>query len=212
VSDPVIEVLPVDGPGTPPPGPEAPWGFKSDGTPYQRDPSRYKKRGGRSKAPTTKRATAPTATARPKPTGKRKAYKEDAAGLLQIAQIPLAVLARVTKNPTFTVDLIAIEKHSDGLTTAIAELAEKNDKVAEALNKLAVAGPYGALVAAITPLVMQLATNHGIPMPGTEDPQAMFDAFVADVEASMPPPPAPYDGGSWPSPDSPPPAPATYPA
>lgn len=143
---------------------EAPWGLKADGTPYKRDPSRYQGRGkGRAKG------------------GKGKDYRPDVRGLVQVVGMPLAVAGQA--NEAFLADAVALEAQSEPIVEAVNELALRNARVAAALEKLATVGPYGLLLSAVSPLVLQVAVNHGaLPagMMGTVPPGALVAALVPE--------------------------------
>jgi hypothetical protein len=59
-------------------------------------------------------------------------------------------------------DAGAIDMHGPGIANEVAELAAKNDQVGKVVDSLLTVGPYGALVVAVMPLVMQLLANHKI--------------------------------------------------
>lgn len=156
---------------------EAPWGYKADGTPYKRDPSRYRTREARKGS--TKRSGGSTAKR-----AKGPDYRNDVRGLLQMVGLPLVVAGQA--NTAFLADAMAIEQHSEPIAEAVNELALSDPRIAAALDKLAKVGPYGLLVAAVTPLVLQVATNHGaIPpgMLGTVAPDDMLSDLAGATQA-----------------------------
>lgn len=169
--DPTIRVEtepPADAPG------DAPWGYKDDGTPYKVDPARYRKRD-------AKRRGAAAPTARPAASKGRKAsqYRDSVLGLTQIVGLPLAAAA--TQNDVFLADLVALNETAPGIADAVDQIAQSNPKFAAALDKLAEVGPYGLLIGALAPLVLQVAANHGaipVGVMGTVDPQALVDAAM----------------------------------
>lgn len=57
-------------------------------------------------------------------------------------------------------DAAAIGNHFPPLAKEVANVADSSDVVAKPLDLLIEVGPYGALVAAAMPLVMQLMANH----------------------------------------------------
>jgi hypothetical protein len=59
-------------------------------------------------------------------------------------------------------DAGAITMHSPPISEEVAELAEKNQKIAGALDTLLEVGPYAGLIAAVMPLVLQILVNHKI--------------------------------------------------
>lgn len=148
----------------------APWGYKPDGTPYKVDPTRYRTRAARA----GRQPSAPKSK-----TGKSKGpdYRGSVLGLVQIIGLPLAAAA--TKNDVFLADLITLNACAPGIADAVESIALSNPKVATALDKLAEVGPYGLLIGALAPLIIQGACNHGL-MPvgvmGAVDPADLIEA------------------------------------
>jgi hypothetical protein len=161
VDAPLSDASPTDDP--------APWGYKDDGTPYKRDPEIYAARSQRSA-----RKRRPTKSGGSKAKAKASTYEDDVLGLVQLVAAPVFVLG--TRNDVFLADAAAINASAPDIARAVADLAEKNERVARVLEKLAEVGPYGALIAAVAPLAFQVATNHGLLPPGvvgTVDPVEM---------------------------------------
>jgi hypothetical protein len=173
VADEVTEV-PIpngsDAPSDAPPADDpAPWGYKADGTPYQRDPAIY---AARSQRAGRKRSGSKSSGSKAKAKG--PAYEDDVLGLIQLVAAPVFVLG--TRNDVFLADAAAINQQAPEIARAVGDLAEKNERVARVLEKLAEVGPYGALLAAVAPLAFQVATNHGLLPPGvvgTVDPVSL---------------------------------------
>lgn len=134
-----------------------------------RDGSFRKKRrdaGGR----TTRTTRAKTSTG-----NQAKKYEEGVAGLLQV---PAAVLSFV--NP---VDGFCVAQHTPPIAKAVADLATERPEVAAALDRVLAVGPYGALIGAVLPLVVQIAHNHGmVPEPMAK---AMGVAPRKDIERHL---------------------------
>jgi hypothetical protein len=59
-------------------------------------------------------------------------------------------------------DAGAISVHSPPISIEVAEMADKNEGVAKAVDSLLQIGPYAGLVAVVMPLVLQLLANHRI--------------------------------------------------
>lgn len=78
-------------------------------------------------------------------------------GLLGLAQ--LGAMALSFKAPA---DAAAITYHAPPIAEALNDLAAERPEVAAVLDKILAAGPYGALIAAVLPLGLQLAHNHGL--------------------------------------------------
>jgi hypothetical protein len=92
-------------------------------------------------------------------------------GLIQLAAAGCLMASGRAKNPVpLKADAITLAGNSEGLATAVADAAEQDEKLARLVDKIAVAGPYGALIVVAFGVGSQLARNHGIQMPGTADP------------------------------------------
>jgi hypothetical protein len=144
----------------------APWGYKPDGTPYKVDPKRYRTREARRQAGS-------------KTPGKGKAspYRENTLGLIQIIGLPLAAVG--SRDERFMADLVALNAMAPAIADAVDGIAQGNRRMAAALDKLAEVGPYGLLIGALTPLILQVATNHGVlpaGMMGTVEPGDLLEA------------------------------------
>lgn len=149
---------------------DAPFGYKADGTPYKRDPTRYQTRA----ANRRRGASAPKAS-KTKPKSSR--YRDSVLGLAQIIGLPLA--AASTRNEVFLADLITLNATAPGIADAADSIAQSNPKVAAALDKLVEVGPYGLLIGALAPLILQGCCNHGL-LPagvmGTIEPADLIEA------------------------------------
>jgi hypothetical protein len=89
------------------------------------------------------------------PAGSQRAkYAEGVAGLLQVPAMALSFV-----NP---VDGFCVAQHTPGIAGAVADLAVERPEVAAALDKVLAVGPYGALIGAVLPLVVQLMHNHNM--------------------------------------------------
>lgn len=145
--------------------PEFPYGRRADGSPRSRPgPKGTGSAGPRvAAAPRPRKATRPTAAKRNEPD-----YRPGIMGLLQIPAMGLSMLGRQTKNPALQADGYALAMHAPGLAEALNETAKAQPSVARALDSLMKAGPYGAIIAAMVPLVMQLAANHGVMNPAPQ--------------------------------------------
>jgi hypothetical protein len=177
--------VPSDAPPKPTGPPEAPYGYTDKGVPRK---GPYRARPGR------KRASKPAA-------GKSKAkastdYRDALGGALQVAMVPLGVLGARPGNEVFLADVVAIDAHAGPVIEALNDLAQDNAVLARVFERIGAIGPYGALIAAVTPLVAQLATNHRVaplevtrPM-GAEAPEVMLARFRA-MTGAPPSPPAP---------------------
>lgn len=153
---------------------DAPWGYKADGTPYKRDPSRYQKRSAR------RTATAPKARAK----SKGPNYRDSVLGLVQIVGLPLA--AAGTRNDVFLADLITLNATAPAIADAVDQIAQTNPAVAKALEKLAEVGPFGLLIGAMAPLILQGCCNHGLIPAGVMGTIEPADLIAAAARGEVP--------------------------
>lgn len=123
----------------------------------------------------------PKRRARPSGSGKDKApgtpgvsrsdREKAIQGIVQLAAGGCLMASTRVKEPLpLKADAITLASNSEGLATAIADAAEQDEKLARLVDKIAVAGPYGALIVVAFGVGSQLARNHGFAMPGTADP------------------------------------------
>ncbi len=112
---------------------------------FNKDGSLRKRRsdaGARSSAPKTAKA----------PNNAHKRYFDGVSGLMQIASAGVAMASPV--------DGFCVAQHTPPIANAVADLAVDRPEVAAALDKILAVGPYGALIGAVLPLVVQIAHNH----------------------------------------------------
>lgn len=155
-----------DDPDRPKPGmrtddPEAPYGVKSDGTPRAKPGRRTGTPNTRPRKAAAPRAPQPAAPAK----GRRKApaepdYRGGVMALVQVAATPLIVAG--AKSETALADAAALTLHGPPIADALHTLALERPEVAAVLERLMQVGPYGVLIAAVVPLAVQLAANHGL--------------------------------------------------
>ncbi len=126
---------------------QAPYGRKADGTPKKKPgPSRGAPLGGpRRKTPTPPRQTT------------RKTSVDYSPGILGIAQ---ALSLPLTMSRSTLPDAWAIQNAAPGIASALNQLAQDRPEVAAMLDRILAAGPYGALIAAVIPMLVQIAANH----------------------------------------------------
>ena len=144
--------------------PEAPYGYREDGTP-KRAAGRPRKatRAPRSRKARTPRVAGRKATpAAPQP-GKARTPRSAAPdyagalkGTLQTIGVPLAL------NPKTLPDAAALAVHGPALAEAVGELAHEHAAVAAVLDRLMAIGPIGIALGAAVPLFAQVAVNHGV--------------------------------------------------
>lgn len=153
---------------------DAPWGLKPDGTPYKRDPAIYANRG--------KKAARKPAKGRRKATGPD--YTSDVAGVLQLTTIPLVMAG--TRKPEFMADAYVIGKGIPEVADAVNDLAQSDPRIEAIVQRLTKVGPYGALIATVMPIAIQVAVNHRAVPPGfmgTADPADILAVAAAEGEA-----------------------------
>jgi hypothetical protein len=88
-------------------------------------------------------------------TTKKEERREAVQGVWQLAGFGCVILRQYA-------DAGAIGLHSEPITNELVDLADKNDRVAKALDYLTEAGPYAGLIVAVMPLALQVLTNHGL--------------------------------------------------
>lgn len=163
--------------------PEYPYGRRADGTP--RGKPGQKATG----APRMAAAPRPRKTTRPPAKKNEPDYRAGIMGLLQIPIMGLAMVGRQTKNPALQADGYALATHAPALAEALNETAKAQPAVGRALESIMKAGPYGAIIGAMVPLVMQLAANHKLmnpaPAMGIHDPADLAAASDAQLAAMV---------------------------
>jgi hypothetical protein len=113
---------------------------------------------------------------------------------VQLPAIAAGMLGAIM--PVFRYDSLAISLHGKRIADALAETAETVPSVAAVLDKAANIGPYALIVTAVTPLVVQIAANHGMIKPGmmgslshdelhrTVAPESFNEMVLARMEAA----------------------------
>lgn len=162
---------PLDNKGNP-----APWGLKDDGSPAAkpgRKPGQKNGSGQKSQKHRRPAAAAPEKKAQKKKAAGQPVYAEAIEGLLQLPAAALAMLGQ--NNPMYLADGQAIAMHAPNIATALDQTAQVNPSVAAALDRIVQIGPYGAIIAAVAPLVAQILTNHQL-LPTNADGMGMLGA------------------------------------
>lgn len=106
--------------------------------------------------------------------GQAKDYTKGIEGLGQLAAGALFFVAPA--------DAAAVGYHIPPIAVALNDLAREDPRVAALLDKILQVGPYGMLLGAVMPLVLQILTNHGkVPagMLGTLEPEVLVGAFLS---------------------------------
>lgn len=75
-------------------------------------------------------------------------------GMFQLAAAPLAFAQPL--------DALAVAQHGPNIAEALNDLAQERPEVAMVLQRILAVGPYGAVIAAVVPLVVQVLHNHDV--------------------------------------------------
>ena len=133
-------------------------------------------------APAKKTAAAPRGRKPKKPD-----YKPGLTALTGQITGGLVSVGLMTNSDVLIADGYAFGMHSGNIVTALNDLGNEQPAVGAVLEKICKAGPYGAIIQATLPLVMQLAANH-IPKVagaagffGAQPPKTLVDAAKAEV-------------------------------
>jgi hypothetical protein len=100
------------------------------------------------------------------------------------------------QNPVYAADSRAVTVYAPGIAESLNDLAQQRPEVAAALERVLAVGPYGAVLAAVMPLCLQILTNHGkLPagVAGTVPPTELIADLIAEVNPNgqqSPNPPA----------------------
>lgn len=159
----------------PPPGPDA-------------APQRPTTRAGRQAAAAARKAAAGTkADKQPKQAKaapRRAPLETRLCGSLTTIGTLVAAAGSVS-SPAVGADGVAIITHAPDIAAALDKVAKDDPRVAAALERMLTAGVWSGLVAAMLPLVLAIASNHGAIPPH-------IAAFLgAGAPAAVPDPPAP---------------------
>jgi hypothetical protein len=153
--------------------PEAPYGYKADGTPRGK-PGR--------------RAGQTTGTGmRRRRTAAKVDYATPIVSLFSIPSGACALAAAQLKSKPLAADAAAIDMHAPQIAQAFDQLAQEQPQVAAVLDKVLQGGPYVIVFAACLPLVLQLTTNHGMTPPGimgAVHPDALVARYAAQIGVS----------------------------
>jgi hypothetical protein len=93
------------------------------------------------------------------------------------------------RRPEFAADAAAITVHAPPIAGALDDLAQEDPAAAAVLDRILQVGPYGALLAAVAPLVLQVLANHSAIPPGTlgtiPPPQLIASFIPPEVREQM---------------------------
>lgn len=155
---------------------EAPYGRHPDGRPKAKPGRKPGQKSGtgttRARSSSSSRTAAPTID-----------YETAILGLFQIPAGALAIAGM--QRPVFAADAAAITIHAPNIAHALDQLARERPEVAAVLDRVLQVGPYGILIAAVAPLVLQLLANHNV-LPagaiGTTAPQTLVQNFMPEAQ------------------------------
>jgi hypothetical protein len=112
-------------------------------------------------------------------------YRAGIEGLLQLPAAGLMLAGMQSGKLELVADAATITNAAPGIAEALSDLANDQPQVAAVLDKVLKAGPYGALIAAVVPMAMQLMANHKVVpvgVMGTVDPGVVIQR-MAEKEA-----------------------------
>jgi hypothetical protein len=105
-------------------------------------------------------------------------------GLVQVPAAICLMLSKRAKDPVpLMADAVVLASNAEQIGEACAKTAEVDEKFAAVMAKVASAGPYAALVSVTFAVAGQIARNHGMPVPGTEDPRDLVGAASSPAHA-----------------------------
>lgn len=171
--------------------PDAPWGRRADGSPKAKPGRPAGTPDGAPRTRTTQRrrmtAPAPPKRTAPKRTAKPTMpdYVPGLVGIAQVVAAPLMIAG--LKSPALAADAAALTLHAEPIAQAMQATAEQVPAFAAVLDKVLTVGPYGALLAAVMPLAVQVMANHGLLPPpvaqamGAQSPEALLGALTDSV-------------------------------
>lgn len=109
-------------------------------------------------------------------------YEEGLNAVFQLVSFGLTMVGE--RDERVLADGLAVSEHGPNIATALNQLATEKPEVAAVLDKVLAAGPYGLVLAAVSPLIMQIASNHGVKVPGMKDRRTYVAQFVPAGQAA----------------------------
>jgi hypothetical protein len=103
-------------------------------------------------------------------------YASGIMGLFQMAAFGLSMAAG-DKNVPLLADSVVISQHGPNVAQALDALAQERPEVAAVLDKVLAVGPYGLVLGALAPMVIQIASNHGVKIPGVPSAQELVSSL-----------------------------------
>lgn len=110
------------------------------------------------KPPQRKTAASKTAVASTRPADYRSPVEKRTEGLNGLGQLAQGLLLMTGQYA----DAAAVGLHFGGIASEVAKIADSNETVAKPIDFLIEVGPYGALIQATIPFVMQILANHKV--------------------------------------------------
>ncbi len=139
----------------------------------------------RREAPRVKRGRKPAdaSAGKPEPSKglSRSARVEGVKGIVQVVAAGCVFASTRVKNPVpLAADGLVLADGAGSFAEATAEVCEHDPRMAALVDRVASAGPYGALITVGFQLGSQIARNHGLPVPGTTAPEDLIKAVQGD--------------------------------
>lgn len=176
VDEPTVKIPAVDD--------EAPWGRRVDGTPKAKPGAKGTGVPRKAAAPRPRRAAAGPAKGK----AGEPDYRPALVALFALPTFLANIAARGIKNEktktAVQLDGLAVKLHGPNMAEALNETARSQPALASILDKAVQAGPYGLILAAGVPFLMQCLANHGAIEPNADmgilDPAALVAAATAE--------------------------------
>ena len=119
--------------------------------------------------------------AAPKPQVTRKGLSRDVRiqgvqGLVQLGAAGCLLASKAAKGQetALQADAITLSLSSEQIAVAVADTCAADERFARIVDKVCSAGPYAALIQVSFTVGMQVARNHGAPVPGTHAPEDLI--------------------------------------
>lgn len=110
------------------------------------------------KAPQRKTAASKAAVAPAKQADYRSPVEKRTEGLNGLGQLAQGLLLMTGQYA----DAAAVGMHFGGIASEVARIADSNETIAKPVDFLIEVGPYGALIQATIPFVLQILANHKV--------------------------------------------------
>lgn len=147
----------------------------------------YGGKGPRPKVCVEHKRKAPTST-RARKAKNEPDYREALSGLLQLPAGVLAIVGGQTDkygrltHPELLADAAVIEAYTPPIVEAVNDLALQRPEVAAVLDRIVKVGPYGAIIAAVVPMAMQLLANHNVVPAGVAGTKSVSDILGVSTQ------------------------------